>query len=57
LSTPDLPDLDMLRAVCERQGVSPDDDDLSAVQGFLRAIVPALEELETRLADEPGLAP
>jgi hypothetical protein len=50
----DLPDLDLLRALCERQGVSPEDEDLSAVQGFLRAILPALEELERRLADEPG---
>src|SRR5215813_4841528 len=57
VSTPDLPDLELLRSLCERQGVSPDDDDLAAVQGFLQVILPALEDLERRLADEPGLTP
>jgi hypothetical protein len=53
---PDPSDLELLRALCERQGVAPEDDDLRAVQGFLRAILPALEELERRLADESGRA-
>jgi hypothetical protein len=57
VSRPDLSDLDVLRALCERQGVSPGDDDLAAVQGFLRTILPALEELDRRLADEPELTP
>jgi hypothetical protein len=48
-------DLDLLRALCERQGVVPEDEDLNAVQGFLRAILPALEELERILPDD--LAP
>jgi hypothetical protein len=44
---PDDPlDLAVLRALCERQGVTPEDDDLTAVQGFLQAILPVLEELE-----------
>jgi len=57
VSAPDLPDLELLRSLCKRQGVSPDDDDLRAVQRFLRVILPALEELEHMLVDEPGLAP
>jgi hypothetical protein len=57
VSASDLPDLDLLRALCERQGVSPEEDDLRAVQGFLRAILPALEELEHRLGDESELMP
>jgi hypothetical protein len=57
LSTPDLPELQLLRSLCEREGISPDDDDLRGVQGFLQAILPALEDLENRLADEPGVTP
>jgi len=54
--SPDPSDLDLLRALCERQGVTPEDDDLEAVQGFLRAILPALEELERRIPDDVGSA-
>jgi hypothetical protein len=54
VSTPDLPDLDLLRNLCERQGVSPVDEDLRVVQGFLRAILPALRGLEDLPADEEG---
>jgi hypothetical protein len=54
--SPDPPDLDLLRALCERQGVTPEDDDLEAVQGFLRAILPALAELERRIPDDVGSA-
>ncbi len=57
MSRPEPLDLDLLRAFCERQGVSPEDDDLAAVQGFLRVILPALEKLEGRLADERELTP
>jgi hypothetical protein len=57
VSTSDLSDLALLRSLCERQGVSPADDDLEAVQGFLRVILPALEALDTRLANEPELTP
>ena len=35
-----------LRALAERQGVEPTDEDLEAVVGFLATILPALEELE-----------
>jgi hypothetical protein len=38
--------LALLRKLCRRQGVTPEDADLEAVLGFLRAILPALEELE-----------
>jgi hypothetical protein len=50
--SPDPLDLDLLRALCARQGVAPEDEDLEAVQGFLRAILPALEELERLVPDE-----
>jgi hypothetical protein len=48
----DHAELELLRALCERQGVTPEDADLAAVQGFLRAILPALEELERIVPDE-----
>ena len=54
--SPDPSDLDLLRALCERQGVTPEDEDLEAVQEFLRAILPALEELERRIPDDVGSA-
>ena len=38
-----------LRALAERQGVEPTDEDLEAVAGFLETIMPALEELEELL--------
>jgi hypothetical protein len=38
-----------LRALAERQGVEPTDEDLEAVVGFLETILPALEELEELL--------
>jgi len=52
----DSGELDLLRALCERQGVTPEDEDLNAVQGFLRAILPALEELERLVPDDVGSA-
>ena len=55
--SPDPSDLDVLRALCERQGVTPEDEDLKAVQGFLRVILPALEELEARIPEDIGAAP
>jgi hypothetical protein len=55
--SPDPCDLDLLRALCARQGVAPDDEDLEAVQGFLRAILPALEELERLVPDEIAPVP
>ena len=52
MDSSDLSELDVLRALCERQGVRPEDADLQAVQGFLRAILPALVELERAIPDE-----
>ena len=50
-------DLDLLRALCERQGVNPEDEDLEAVEGFLRAILPALEALERLVPDDLASVP
>jgi hypothetical protein len=55
--SPDPSGLDLLRALCARQGVTPEDADLEAVQGFLRLILPALERLELRIPDETTPAP
>lgn len=41
-----LPSLTELRAQALRQGVDPTDADLEAVLGFLRTVLPALQELE-----------
>jgi hypothetical protein len=41
--------ISFLRALAERQGVEPTDEDLEAVVGFLETIMPALEELEQLL--------
>ena len=42
-------ELELLRAICERQGVSPTDADLEAVRIFVDRVVPALAEIERRL--------
>jgi hypothetical protein len=42
-------DLSFLRALAERQGVEPTDEDLEAVLGFLQGILPSLAELEKLL--------
>lgn len=41
--------VESLRRVAEAQGVSPSDEDLEAVLGFLTRILPALAELEKQL--------
>jgi hypothetical protein len=47
--------LDFLRRLAEQQGVTPSDDDLEGVQGFLDVILPTLADLERRLpADTPS---
>ena len=46
-STP-LPSLEELRALARVQGVDPTDTDLDGVLGFLRTVLPALQELEER---------
>ena len=53
LSVPSDPEL--LRRLCERQGISPEDADLELVRGFLDVILPALEDLERRIPD--GVVP
>ena len=45
-------ELELLRRLCERQGISPEDADLEAVRGFLDVILPALEDLERRIPDD-----
>jgi hypothetical protein len=44
--------LDFLRELAESQGVSPTDEDLEAVRGFLDAILPALARIEESLSPE-----
>lgn len=44
--------VESLRRVAEDQGVSPSDEDLQAVLGFLTRILPALAELEKQLPPE-----
>jgi hypothetical protein len=44
-------DIELLRSICERQGVFPEDADLEAVRGFLDAILPVLAELERGLPE------
>lgn len=41
-----LPSLAELRALARVQGVEPSDADLEGVLGFLRTVLPALQELE-----------
>ena len=50
-------DLDVLRLLCEFQGVSPQAADLEAVSGFLAVILPALAEIERSLPADTPLAP
>jgi hypothetical protein len=49
-------EIELLRVLAERQGVSPDDADLEAVRAFLETLLPALERLEERIPPElvPG---
>lgn len=49
-------ELELLRALCERQGVSPTDADLEAVRGFVDRVVPALAEIERQLPKDVELA-
>jgi len=43
------PSVDLLREVAAQQGVSPTDEDLEGVLGFLEVVLPRLEELEARI--------
>jgi hypothetical protein len=44
--------LETLRELAESQGVSPTDEDLEAVRGFLDLLLPALVEIERLLPTE-----
>jgi hypothetical protein len=44
--------IEFLRGLAAQQSVHPEDADLEAVLGFLRAILPALAEIERRLPPE-----
>jgi hypothetical protein len=44
--------VESLRRLAEDQGVSPSEEDLQAVLGFLMRILPALEQLEKQLPPE-----
>ena len=41
-----MPTIDELRVRAAREGVSPTDDDLERVRGFLEVLLPALASLE-----------
>ena len=49
---PASPSVDFLREAAAQQGVSPGDDDLRGVLGFLEVVLPRLAELERRLPTE-----
>jgi hypothetical protein len=49
---PESNPLEPLRQIAALHGVSPTDEDLEAVLGFLTRILPALEEIERRLPPE-----
>ena len=49
---PESSPVERLREVAVSRGVSPTDDDLEGVLGFLERILPALEEIEQRLPPE-----
>jgi hypothetical protein len=46
------PTLAELRSVAEREGITPSDSDLEAVQAFLRVLLPQFEELERLVGAE-----
>jgi hypothetical protein len=43
------PSIDFLRAAAAQQEVSPTDEDLEGVLGFLDVVLPRLEEIERRI--------
>jgi hypothetical protein len=55
--SPPPSEIELLRSICERQGVSPEDADLDAVRGFLDAILPVLAELERRIPEPIAPSP
>lgn len=51
MSTESTP-LPLLRALAQRQGVSPTDDDLEATRAFLETVLARLDEIEQLLPPE-----
>jgi hypothetical protein len=49
---PEFSSVERLREIAALQGVSPTDEDLEGVLAFLTRILPALEEIESRLPPE-----
>ena len=47
--SPATPSIDFLRAAAAQQGVSPTDEDLEGVLGFLDVVLPRLEQIEERV--------
>jgi hypothetical protein len=50
-------EIELLKALAERQGVSPEEVDLEAVAAFLETLLPALVQLEQRIPPETLPAP
>ena len=48
----DAPSLDVLRELAAHQGVDPSGEDLEAVAGFLRVLLPQLRDLEALVSPE-----
>jgi hypothetical protein len=47
--TAPAPSIELLREAAAQHGVSPTDEDLAAVLGFLEVVLPRLAELEGRI--------
>jgi len=54
---PTAAEIELLKALAERQGVSPDTADLESVQAFLETLLPALAQLERQIPPEMLPAP
>ena len=48
----DTPSSDLLRELAALQGIAPSDEDLEAVAGFLRVLLPELQGLEELVPPE-----
>jgi hypothetical protein len=51
-SSPAEPTIELLRSLAAQQNVHPQDSDLENVLGFLRLILPALNDIEERLPSD-----